>query len=98
MDEKALEMNLFSPEDAKIGPCTSLNVNFLPYLAAFVMRKISHKERCSLIEFELQTSILELALLQHKFKSIKDISNYMIREMRMNTKFWIHSSESWNEV
>lgn len=98
IEERALELQLFVPEDPKMGPYTTLNVNYLPHLAAHILRKLSHKERCSIVEFELQTSILELALVQHKFKNLKDISNHITREMRLSTKFWIHSSEAWNEA
>jgi hypothetical protein len=53
MDEKTLDLHIFTPDEPKLGPYTSLNVNYLPYLASHIMHKISHKEFCSLIEFEL---------------------------------------------
>lgn len=53
MDEKALDLHIFTPEEPKLGPYTYLNINYLPHLASHIMHKISHKEFCSLIEFEL---------------------------------------------
>ncbi|CAD8211184.1 unnamed protein product [Paramecium pentaurelia] len=98
MDEKALDLHIFTPEEPKLGPYTYLNINYLPHLASHIMHKISHKEFCSLIEFELQTYLLELAIQPQRSKTIKELTSYIIREMRLSSKFWIHGSEAWNEV
>ncbi|CAK63227.1 unnamed protein product (macronuclear) [Paramecium tetraurelia] len=98
MDEKTLDLHIFTPEEPKLGPYTYLNINYLPHLASHIMHKISHKEFCSLIEFELQTYLLELAILPQRSKTLRELTSFVIMEMRLSSKFWIHGSEAWNEV
>jgi hypothetical protein len=44
IDEKELDMNLFTYEAPKNGPQTTLNVNYLPHLMSYIVYKLSRKE------------------------------------------------------
>lgn len=63
-----------------------------------LMSKLTRKEKCCIIEFATQTFVLELCLYNLKYKGVKELTNGLLREMRMHPRFWIFNSETYNDV
>lgn len=56
---------------AKKGDCTSINISALPIIKREVRNKLSRKELCCSQDFELETYIIELALLNYAYYKSK---------------------------
>jgi hypothetical protein len=51
----------------KKGDPTSLSVNSMPIIKREVKRRLTRKEQCCIQDFDLETYIVELALLNYSF-------------------------------
>mmetsp|Transcript_525 Transcript_525/g.573 ORF Transcript_525/g.573 Transcript_525/m.573 type:complete len:371 (+) Transcript_525:12-1124(+) len=85
----------------KKGDPSSLNIAALPIIKREVKNRLSRKEVCSLQDYDLETYITELALIDYSYfkaTSIEELMAGIIAFMRKETKFWILDSEVYNAI
>jgi len=83
------------------GDPTSLSISVLPIIKREVKRRLSRKEVCCLQDYDFETYLIELALVDHrhyKGKSHSDMSpeeliEGIIANIRKDVRYWIPESE-----
>ncbi|OMJ94054.1 hypothetical protein SteCoe_2824 [Stentor coeruleus] len=88
------------------GDPTSLCVSALPIIKREVKRRLTRKELCCVQDFELETYIIELALLHSShFKcnfysatTTEELILGIVAKLRGDLKFWINGSAIYDQI
>lgn len=97
--DKSIESSIFQVEKTKKnGFKAFLNINSLPELFKWIKDELSPLERSCLIEYELQNHLIELCFIPNKFPKFRSLIEFVLQQIRNNTKFWIPNSDIFTEI
>jgi hypothetical protein len=77
-----------------------LNINCLYDLFWFIKNEaLSKTEQACIIEYQLQTYLIELCQLNSKsYKTFEKLITSILRNLRYDQKFWLEHSDVWNQI
>lgn len=94
-----LEKNLFSQSKERTGAAkTFLNINCFRELLEVVKLTLTEDEQSSLIDYNLQVLMIELAQIKTSQTSVDDVIRTILYELRKSAHYWIEGSSIYEEI
>lgn len=94
-----LDKNIFSQSKDRTGAAkTYLNINCFRELMEVVRLSLGEEEQSSLVDYNLQVLLIELAQIRTSQGSVDEVLKTVLFELRRGAHYWIEGSRIHEEI